>query len=99
MIGVPPLHDGSAAFHTMFSFFSRLQVVGRFFESLMPLPSGPRHCGQFSFAPADKPAAKTAIPETQTQRRRADITEMLPGQRQIAAGKNRQETARWRIMA
>src|SRR5262245_30748288 len=36
----------------MFSFFSRLQVVGRFLESLIPLPVGPRHCGQFSLAAA-----------------------------------------------
>src|SRR6188474_2569355 len=50
MIGVLPLHEGSAALQTMFSFFSKLQVVGRFWESLMPFAVGPRHCGQCSFA-------------------------------------------------
>src|SRR5262245_24562038 len=34
----------------MFSFRSRPQVVGRFVESLVPLPLGPRHWGQFSSA-------------------------------------------------
>jgi hypothetical protein len=49
-IGVPPLQDGSGVFQTMFS--SVVQVVARPVESLMPLPSGPRHCGQFSPAAA-----------------------------------------------
>src|SRR5688572_15681066 len=55
MIGVLPLQEGSSVFQTMF--WSRLQVVGRPVESLMPLPVGPRHCGQFSLAMA--PAAES----------------------------------------
>src|SRR5262245_56968985 len=50
MIGVLPLQAGSSVFQTMFSPVSRLQAVGRFLESLTPLPVGPRHCGQFSLA-------------------------------------------------
>src|SRR5687767_6061229 len=53
MIGVLPLHEGSSDFQTMFSFFSRFQVVGKPVESLVPSALGPRHCGQFS--PAVKP--------------------------------------------
>src|SRR5262245_42247720 len=48
--GVPPLHHGSGAFQTMFLFCERLHSVGRLVESLVPLPLGPRHCGQFSLA-------------------------------------------------
>src|SRR6185369_6544378 len=64
IIGVPPLHEGSSVFQTMFSFFSRLQVVGKFFESLIPFPVGPLHCGQFSFAPTDWAAKPTRQPTT-----------------------------------
>src|SRR3954451_8274096 len=73
MIGVPPLHDGSSLFQTMFSFFSRLQLVGRFLESLIPLPVGPRHCGQLSFAVADS-ASPEATRQKMRDKRQATIT-------------------------
>src|SRR5439155_27326110 len=60
MIGVLPLHEGSSVFHAMFSFFSRLQCVGKLVESLVPLPLGPRHCGQLSFA-EEQAKAKTPM--------------------------------------
>src|SRR5262245_45545876 len=58
MTGVLPLQAGNSAFQTMFSPVARLHVIGRFFESLTPLPLGPRHCGQFSLAAAEKTKAK-----------------------------------------
>src|SRR4051795_12434536 len=44
----------------MFSPVWAFQVVGKFFESLTPLPVGPRHCGQLSFANANAAKASSA---------------------------------------
>src|SRR3974390_2786354 len=51
MTGDDPLHDGSLAFHLMFSVSDHFS--GRPVEVEVPLRDGPRHCGQFSSAPAE----------------------------------------------
>lgn len=58
-MGVAPLHEGNAAFQTMFC--SGPQRVGNPVDWLIPVPSGPRHCGQFAVdadARSPKPAAQ-----------------------------------------
>src|SRR3954463_16340208 len=67
MTGVPPLHDGSSIFQMMFSPVFEFHFVGKFFESLIPLPAGPRHCGQLSLAMA---ATHRKLMTVLTQRRR-----------------------------
>src|SRR6266849_2640086 len=44
--GVEPAQPGVLNFQT--TFFDSSHSVGRFFSLLMPLLSGPRHCGQLS---------------------------------------------------
>lgn len=69
--GVPPLHEGSSAFQTMFC--ARLHSVETPVESLMPLPLGPRHAGQFS--PAKATADRTN--NTSTEELTRDMSKSL----------------------
>jgi len=48
IIGVAALQEGNSVFQTIFSV--RLQFIGRFVASLIPLWRGPLQCGQFSSA-------------------------------------------------
>jgi hypothetical protein len=51
MIGVEVPRPGSLTFQRMF--FPSLHVVGGSANGAAPLPSGPRHCGQFDSSPDD----------------------------------------------
>src|SRR6478735_4325937 len=50
-IGVEPESAGMPSFHAMFS--DCVHFTGRLVSVLIPLPEGPRHCGQFSLACSD----------------------------------------------
>ena len=57
MMGVAPLHCGSASFHATFSLGPHL--TGRLTSSLTPLADGPRQAGQLADTTADPASSPT----------------------------------------